>query len=414
MKKININYEILFYILFVITPIIDSINGFLKFYNINTYVSVGQICRMAILGVLFLIFIANIKEVIKESYLPVIIITYFIIMPVFYYMYNQNIGSVMAELVYTTKFIMIILIVEVYKILSKKNIFRHKILENIFWGIGVITVITFIIPFILGVGSNVYSNGAGFKAFYNANNDLSITLVVLFIYFLDIVLKIKKFSTRNIINVILLIAITICNFLIASKTNLVIPIIVTVVYLARIVKNQDINKTKKKYIIISILSILVVIVAFLCMSDVVQKTFDRIIHFWNDLGFASFIFSERNMYLSKTWSQLVTAENFIVKFVFGVGFVFRANYWGRGQLIEMDFFDFVFSYGIVSLVLVYVYFIKIYIKSNNRLGNAKFKYTVQYICVLLFSTFAGHVMFSGLAGTIMGLVACGMINKIRK
>ena len=80
--------------------------------------------------------------------------------------------------------------------------------------------------------------------------------------------------------------------------------------------------------------------------------------------------------------------------------------------IEMDFFDLLFGFGLVGILvtssLIIYFFILAFKKKNWSI------YTLMYGVVLVYSFFVGHVFFSALSTTLLGLICGGIILEDQK
>lgn len=327
------------------------------------------------------------------------IYNYIFVSLLFQFFYNRELYSFLKEAIIVSKFMLIVIIIETVSFLGKNKLISKNIIGNIFLGMSIIVPLTLIIPYIFNWGTNVYSNGGGYKGFYYANNDLSIVLITLFIYCLH-----NMIFNKKKIFILLTLMTLISNIMIGSKTNLVMPIPIIIFYVAFAIKNNAINLNKKKVSIFIFILFLVLITCSFVFEDILRKTIDRQIHFMNDLDLTSYLFSNRNYYLSVAWEKFIDSKNIIYNFIFGAGFYTRSLEWGRGLLIEMDFFDTFFSYGILGTSFIYGYLINIFYKGCKNYYFGQVLYIVSFLAIFLFSFSAGHVLYSAFSGTIFALV----------
>lgn len=393
-------YDKLLLFLFTITPIIDIVNGIVLNNNSLSNIPIGQISRIIIILILFSILIKE-RYFLEDKKNAIILMlgAFILIMGVQFFQHKQIIGMI-QETIVISKFLLIVIIVEVVSFLNTKKLFSSYIIDKSFYYMSIIVPITLIIPYIFNVGTNVYSNGGGYKGFYYANNDLSIVLIVLFIYCLHNAIfgeKRKKF-------IILTMLVLISNIMIGSKTNLLIPLPISIFYLIFAIKNKKIaidNKLLIKTLIFIIIGFVICIFSF---KEILYKTLERQIHFMKDLDFISFLLSNRNYYLNVALDELINSCNILSNIIFGSGFYFRQLEWGRGLLIEMDFFDTFFSYGALGVLVIYGYILKVFYIGCKKYSIKQLLYIIAFIAVFFFSFTAGHVLFSALSGTIFALI----------
>lgn len=88
----------------------------------------------------------------------------------------------------------------------------------------------------------------------------------------------------------------------------------------------------------------------------------------------------------------------------GFGFNARVETWGLGDLVEMDFFDVLFSLGILGLLVMLALLLFFLVKSCQKRSI----YTALFLILICYGAFAGHVLFSALSSTLFGLVCGGL------
>jgi hypothetical protein len=155
---------------------------------------------------------------------------------------------------------------------------------------------------------------------------------------------------------------------------------------------------------------LYIIVEYLKKSDVMQ----RLSYFWNELDIYTFILSNRNTFLFD-FIEIFKKEYNIIEMIIGVGqSTFETL--NNNHIIELDFFDIYFAYGIIGILLFlfYISFLLIQskIKSLNRktyLFSSYSKYIALFLIVLSF--LSGHIFNSGMAAIYMGCVFSLMYYK---
>jgi len=404
---IKFTIDKVFFLLLVLTPIIDSINGY--FMQVTKLGSViGPIYRLILY--VFMLACFFYKNSFNKIFKLGIVIIYFIFIG-FIFSFNDSKDAIFYNLNNIIKLFFPILIIEAYRNLNIKEIIKKDTISKIFKYYSVIFPMT-IIPFtLIGKSLSVYSNGAGAKGFYKANNELNIILVTLLIYNFNNLFY-KKNKLKNGLLTLLNFC---CLFLIGSKTTIIALLIIIIAYLF-------INLKKFKVLNNILLGVIVVLVIYIVNKvyyDQIYLAFQRQIYFYNlyEDNLSSYILSSRNILLGYAIDSLKSSNNFILNFIIGfspydisqeIGFnIGRAN-----RIIEMDFFDLFFSYGLVGIAFIYTYYLSVIKKSIRKIKNSKLEYSylIGYIFIMGFSTFAGHVLFSAMASTIFALICCGMIS----
>lgn len=399
--KFENKYDKVFYYLFIIIPIIDTLNGIMINYNIN--ISIGQIYRVFIIFILISI-ITYEKEYIMLGILFILIgIT---TLSFIHFYYHLKLIGIISDLIGLLKLFSIFLIIVVYKRLVNVMKLSSNIISKIFIKIIIILPLTIIIPYMFRVGLNVYSNGAGYKGFYFSNNELSIVLLASSIFSLNYAFKFNKFMNYIIFSLNILALI-----MLGSKTSLVGLGVVGIIYLKEVISR---NNSLISLLIKVMFSISVVVILFNIFKDDIMFIWSQALErqqFFLNKGSSGFtlLFSSRNIYLQNALSNLINSKYFIFKLLLGTGTFYRVNNSFEGKSIEMDFIDIFFSEGILVLIIIIFLLILIY-KKRSKEKNI-FNYILVYIIFILFSMFAGHVMYSGLAANIFSLVICGMLSK---
>ena len=140
----------------------------------------------------------------------------------------------------------------------------------------------------------------------------------------------------------------------------------------------------------------------------------RFAFFWKELDFFTFILSNRNTFLFDFF-EIFKKEYNIIEMIIGVGqSTFETL--NNDHIIELDFFDIYFAYGVIGVFLFLSYISFIVIKSKLKSINKKmfiFSPYTGYISILLIllSFLSGHIFNSGMAAIYMGCVFSLMYYK---
>ena len=399
-------YEKLLILLLGLSPIIDSLNGFLM----ESYsVSIGLIYRA--FGLLIILFYTYNKNNVKNVIYISIIIFYFGFIALAYSLNHNSLSGLLNELSTASKLVFIIAIVESFKNVIKDKNYQRKVVNKIIKLNLILFPLCVLVPAILGIGFNVY-HGAGNKGFFNANNELGIVLSALFIIALD-----NLYIKLNIKNFVIFILIVFSMISIGSKIGLIFPAIAIAIYFIKgIVK---IN-TKYKFItMIVICTLLIGIGINVFFRDMLEKILNRQAWLYQNVE-SSLIFlilSGRNILLKIVHQDLVESPILLIRLLVGYGVYMKEKVislgYGSSNLkpVEMDLFDTFYSYGIIGIILIYGYFMRILFK-YGKLSNENFKYTLAYITILILGFLSGHVFWGAMSASMLGIIICGMIaNK---
>ncbi|MEH7512320.1 O-antigen ligase family protein [Gottfriedia acidiceleris] len=402
----------IFIFLYSIISIVDSLNGFIL-NSTNLPLPVGQMYRGVIL--IFSIFIlVNFFE--KKMIKLFLVLLYLIITQMIYFFIHNSINGLLLDLTEILKVILIILTVETYKILNKHNILNKADIIKIFkinlW----LFPLTIIIPKILGIGFTVYGNGSGYKGFYDANNDLNIVLLVLLIFSIYYVQQKKLNPFIYGFNIILLLLVIL---LIGSKSSLVFSILIFVFFIIMDKTSNIIKKIKTLLITTSLLGLTCYFLIKFYFNDLLLM-FDKQSYFFDQSiksgNLASFLFSGRDYLLEYALNVLMNNKYNFIQLFFGIGRYYHGLLLGSVykiqsyKIIEMDFFDTFFSYGLIGILIIYGYIINIIYKTIKNKNFNPFS-LLSIIIIMIFSFLGGHVIYSGLAGSVVALVFCLMIDR---
>ena len=405
-------YEKIFFITLAYLGIIDSLNGLLiEYFGI----SISIIYRMFALIIFsfFTVYKNNYKE-----YIPIIVIgIYLTIGSSINLIVNGYENKIIFEFIKISKIIYIFVIVE-----SFKNIYRNKaqegrdLIEKIINFNLIIFPLCIIIPMLFGIGMTTYDSTIGSKGFFNANNEIGLILSVLCIFAVD-----KIYNEVNIYNILIFIFLFISTISIGSKVGLTAPFLAIIIYFIKSIYNK--NEKKKFYKLIIYSSVIIILMLMTFFNELIYEVIKRQIHFYNFYStndtnpILTLLLSGRNEFINIMNNAISSSNHPIIMILFGfssfikesiVGF----NFYGQigMKAIEMDFFDLLYSYGVVGLILVYGYIFN-YICKYRCFDEKNMKYTLSLIIILVLGFLAGHVFFGAMAGSMLAIVICGMISS---
>ncbi|MGG7058126.1 O-antigen ligase family protein [Clostridium tertium] len=391
--KFKIKIENIFFNMFLILPIIDSINGFINNGGNENGLSLGIIYRFTVF--LICLFILYKFSILKSSFGIFIGIILFIFIPQLFHTYE-----LVKLLILLFKLILPIVCIETYKSISSKEILSENFVEKLFDYWSIIFPSTILLPYFMGIGFNTYGSGAvGYKGFYYAQNDVGFILSILYIY--SVSKFVNKITFRRIVSVIL---IMICSLLLGLKSNYMIIIVITAYYLVK--KNR--NKGSYKNKLIMILAVVIGIIGIYCVyNEQIKMIYERWIYFSSMRSFTSFMTSARSDRILPTLFY-IRENHSMLYFIFGTGLSYtNAN---LSQFIEMDFFDIYFQLGYIGLMFILFYYFSVYFRHRKKESNKSF-YNIAFLVTMVISFLAGHVLQSALSGMFLSMICCGLITN---
>jgi len=390
---------LIFLLLFGLLPI-DMINGFLiRDVQLNTVITISQLYKIILLT-LFFIRISNTEKIIVLS------IFFLLLLPSFVQTVKSfNLKLIFVDAVKVTKYVASFMAFLYFRrIFINKGYLLTQVYRWILFSFIVLVINIFLK--LLGVGFPMYSYGTfeiGSKGFFYAGNEVSAVLLILSSF---LMFWYQLYNKKIFFLIISLLAIF-TGLYITSKTA-ILATIFTFIYL--FIFNPNGKRMSIKSAVYFLCTVLIIlpfgiyfIIKYLKTSDVML----RASHFWEQLDIYTFIFSNRNIFLFD-FIEIFKKEYNVIEMIIGVGqsTFERLN---NNHIIELDFFDIYFAYGIIGILLFLFYIFFILIKSKLRSMNRDifiFSLYTKYIAVflILLSFFSGHIFNSGMASIYIGCV----------
>ncbi|WP_314577808.1 O-antigen ligase family protein [Enterococcus gilvus] len=409
-KNYSLNCS-MFVLLVSILPLADLLNGYFIFNAIN--IPLGVIYR---LGFITFLIVSILLKNIDESVFTVITVFFLIVNSTLIVVQSIILLNpsewIIEDFSILSKYFLWILIT--YYLYQRRYYFQKIKFENIFIIISLFFTLGLLIPYLIGQGTNTYTSGVGFKGYFFAQNDITLSFIISLVFTAKVLLKHleKKWNLYVMFLSILYIGNIISLVLIGTKTALLCGVVVSLYLIYRVF-----FKTSYQTVIHRIfiwLSIAVMALWFfyrglgytITALDGVLKRFE---YFYGkyDGNIIRIITSQRLEFLKGGTEKFLSDPNSNLVLLFGQGFEYRMKTFGRLGLIEMDFFDVLFSLGIIGFVanlILIVFFLTMCLK--NRLNTV---YEKLFIVILFYSFFAGHTFFSAMCSTLLGLVCGGII-----
>lgn len=248
----------------------------------------------------------------------------------------------------------------------------------------------------IGYGSTQYGDGVGGIGFIYAGNELTLLIVSCQLAILTLVFSNKNYTVFWIISSVFIV-LTVFK---ATKTAVLAMGLYFIIFLmASIFKRGGV----KRFLKMSPLFISGVYGAIFIFYNFGLA--DRLIYFYNELDFWTFVFSGRNI-LAVNVFDFATQHFSVVDWIFGRGV-------GElklviGSQVEIDPVDVFFGFGIFGGVFFYSFMIYRFIHVLYLLFKKRIliNFIEMFFIGLLFfiSCFAGHVVNSGISAVYISLV----------
>ena len=386
--KKNINIIIAVFVL--LGPILDLITG-VCLHSLGVNLTIGIITRVLFLGFICIITLFTFKK--KNILIPYLIIgLYFILYIVGMISFKDT--NLFVEIQNLVKvFYFPILLISMYSIRDE-----IKISNMTLFTVMLLYLILIFVPTILGLGYDTYEIAkTGTLGFFNSANEIS-GIISLLTPTMFIVL----FQSKNIILKILIAIIYIVVILMVGTKTPILALGITIGISLLYLWIKSFKAKKYKNVIISLVAVLIL---GLGLIIVIPKTnfyknieihldyleLDSITEVFTDKELVDhFIFSSRLKFLDNKY-ELYNKSNTYLK-LFGIGYM--KNYKST-KMIEIDYFDILFSHGIVGFIIFFGITIPVLLKILKTKRKINFTYLMNYTSLLLIvilSFFTGHII----------------------
>lgn len=369
MKNKKIDFVSLF---FLLGPFLDVAS----FLGLGGSLSVSMMIRTLFLGILILLLLKK-----KDGWKGVLGIIIFsgILFGYSYLSLKQGLSTSLSS---TLKFIYLPVILLYFKNYTWEGD-KNKVLEIILF-----TYLTiFVASYLLGIGADAYletDGKSGFKGLFSSINEFS-AIVVSLLFFVGCALKREK----QYIKLILLFILSIVVSLLIGTKVLLGGILFTLMYFLFLERKRIFFERSFKIKCMILLIVLMVVVggAFLFTKTrtyqnmKVQQDFFQANHILSYNFLNRVLFNDRLTFLKDNFDYY--KEQSVSKQLFGIGILEDDV-----KMVEIDFFDILFRYGAISLILfigtliIFIPWKKLQVES-----------LLSIILLILISCTSGHVLF---------------------
>lgn len=376
----------LLWILFLVLPIVDSLNGLINNGGNNGGISLGIIYR-------FVVALVCVWLIVSYKLRKRVAVLLFLLAGLLAVSLMTNGRNIGLYLNYLVRLVLPMLIITAIESCVKARVVARNLTHEMFLRWRYWFPISIIIPYVLGTGFYTYENSTGYKGFYYAQNDIGYVLIMLFLF--SVYELSRRMELKNVVAVILLM---ICNLLLGLKSNYILAVAIFVFYLIR--EKGDRNRVFKEIAVTAAVAVGVLFLAIVYW-DKILLIVERWRYFYVRMDLLSFITSTRS-------ERVVPAYEWILRRwgVAGVLFGSGAGYQLHAGLVEMDLFDIFFQIGVFGVVLVYGFYFRL-LKRYHATGFYKWGFWIS----ILYSTLVGHVLESALSGMFFSMLCCGSIYE---
>lgn len=408
MTKLRLNKVIL--IVFLLMPIIESLNG----YYYGKGISDGY--RLLLLGLIISYFMCFGQRL--SCYmlkLMFITCTLLVLLIIQFLWFHKNQGILMADIKSILRILLApIYFVFFYEALRSKDI-SYMDLRNLLLGYSLLYSLLVVIPYLQGGGfvsydfdgnglmaKNAEVKGIGCKGYFIELNSLIAILSACAFFIKNMILKfIKKKQTNwlilTTITYILLIA---ALFITATKLGIVLAFLCSGILIIQILQCQILVK-QKLFIVLFISSFLIILRVLL--GNLFTEVLSRLDYFYgqSDGDILNVITSNRFSYLTESLQQIDQSGHSLFIDFFGAGYYSSFSLDGfKRSIVEMDWFDLYFSYGIVGFT-AYLYFFKDAVFS--LFFSKRYEMKSMLLIFFMYSFLGGHIIVNSMTATFLAV-----------
>lgn len=239
---------------------------------------------------------------------------------------------------------------------------------------------------LLGFGETAYEEGAGFKGFFYAANEVSgimLTLfpIVLFVYG-------KKWINGKKKYILFAITLFVSAVLLGTKTA-IIGVFLIICYVSK-----RLSYRLHKYAKILLFPIGIILLYFICYYFVTYSlVYERFIFFYAQNGWMALLSGRDSFFLD---SMKVYGNSSCMLQLFGLGV--------PEKTIEIDFFDFLYILGSFGTSLLLLFWLKLFwVLRKNRSDIASVVCFSNWLLIIV-SFFGGHIFSSAMCGVFIAFM----------
>lgn len=402
------------FIILLLTTIllVDMANGILiraGFFSIASLVKTGLLCLM-----LFRLAATN-----QKGFLFILFITFLLIPNIVVCFLKGEIDAMMDGITVVLRYLLLpVSFFYGLSLIDSLNIERIRIIVRRFVFFNLSVLLLNLLLGLFGFGYEQYEGGIGSVGYFFAGNEVSAVLIVLFCFALDYVFI--NYSKKKY--VILSLVLIFFSLIKATKVGIVGTLICVFVIPLMHKHYRPVIPLKLKYrsVVLFMIGAFLLFVVGWAFVEWIQSTlmYERLLFFYERSdGWVHFLTSGRNEFVG-TGMMLYGNYGFF-ELLFGKG-TFGAlqmmiPFFEGAKSTEVDFFDFLFQFGLIGVLIVYgLHFFFIY-KSFVNLRNSSNIFSVAIfvsnLLILGVSFAAGHVFNAGMVNVFIGFLNSNIFVK---
>lgn len=408
MTKLRLSKVIL--IVFLLMPIIESLNGY--FYGKGISDAYRFLLMVLIIGY-FMRFGQRLScYMLKFMFLTCIFLLVLVIQLLWF---HKNQGVFMADIKSVLRILLApMYLVFFYEALHAKDI-SYTDLRNLLLGYSLLYSLLVVIPYLQGGGYVSYDfdgnglvskasevKGIGCKGYFIELNSLIAILSACSFFIKNMIIKFinKKQNNQLLLATVIYILLVAALFITATKLGIVLAFLCSGILIIQILQCNILIK-QKLFIVLFISSFLIIL--RLLLGNLFTEVLSRLDYFYgqSDGDLLNVITSNRYSYLIESLKEIDQSGHSTFIDFFGAGYYssFSLNGFKR-SIVEMDWFDLYFSYGIFGFAS-YLYFFKdaVFALFSSKRNEMK----SMLLIFLLYSFLGGHIIVNSMTATFLAI-----------
>ena len=395
--ELRINSTLVFIILFSAMPLVDSLNGMLIRANGSNAIGIGDVYRFFVLLASFAFFAKKIR---KGFFVAFLSSAAFSLLAISVHALIGLGGGAFSEFNLVVQWLFApILTLSLYTAI-RNNVIRANAVISVLNILKWLAPLTILVPYFLNVGYSTYgaSDGSfvGYKAFYYANNGISLMLIALFAWTAYLVFQ--KKTPSNFFTLLL----NGCALaLIGTKSSLLMLILSFFIVIYSLYGDRLLKLLGKGIMVIIVAAVLLFAFSS-AIYDFLFPILDRWAFFSTKVygdDILSALTSGRVDLLPVYWEIMLSAKNSFLAIVFGMGDLSRII-----KLCEIDYADMFFQFGLIGLLLLLSFIF--YVVKKGRSSGRKRSFALSIVIFLLvYALIVGHVFNNAMSSMVFVLFA---------
>lgn len=408
MMKIRLNKVIL--IVFLLMPVVESLNGYFYGEGIS---DMYRILLLVLIAGYFLRYVEYLSSNMLK--LLFIVCTLLVILLLQFFWLHKNQGIFLSDIKSTLRILLTpIYFVFFYEAIRSKEINREE-LRKLLLGYSLLYGLLVVIPYLQGAGYVSYDvdgnglmskmsevKGIGCKGYFIELNSLIAILSACSFFIKNMITHTinKKQNRQALIAASIYLLLVAALFITATKLGIVLALLCTGILIVQIVQCQV--TSRYKWGIVLFIGSFLLLMRFL-LGNLFTEVLSRLDYFYgqSDGDILNVITSNRFSYLIESMKQIdQSGYSWFIDF-FGAGYYSSFSLDGfKRSIVEMDWFDLYFSYGIIGFT-AYLYFFKdalfsLFVSKNNEMKS-------MLLIFFMYSFLGGHIIVNSMTATFLAI-----------